>query len=45
MVKLQIDLNSEEDKIVTLYKVIKGYKTKEIAVKQIIKEFKSKVKI
>lgn len=45
MVKLQIDLDEQENKIVELCRVIRGYKTKEIAVKQIIREFKPKLKI
>lgn len=45
MVKLQIDLSEEENKIVEVFKAIKGFETKEETVKQIIKEFKPKLKI
>jgi len=45
MVKLQIDLSEEENKIVEIYKAVKRYETKEETVKQIIREFKPKLKI
>lgn len=45
MVKIQIDLTEEENKIVTLYKVLKNFETKEEAIKKIIKDFKPKLKI
>ena len=38
MVKLQIDLSEEEDKIVEVYKAENRLETKEITVKKIIKE-------
>ncbi|MBI2653058.1 hypothetical protein HYX00_06335 [Candidatus Woesearchaeota archaeon] len=45
MVLLQIDLSEEENKTVEVYKALKGFITKEEAVKNIIKEFKPKLKI
>ena len=45
MVKLQIDLSEQENKIVEVYKALKGFETKEETVKRIIKEFKTKLKI
>ena len=38
MVKLQIDLSEQENKIVEVYKALKGFETKEETVKRIIKE-------
>lgn len=40
MVKLQIDLNEEENKIVEVEKALKGYETKEETVKKIIQAHK-----
>ncbi|MDP3766022.1 MAG: DUF2683 family protein [Nanoarchaeota archaeon] len=45
MVLVQIDLSEEENKIVEVYKALKGFVTKEETIKQIIKEFKNKLKI
>ena len=45
MVKLQIDLSEEENKIVEVYKAVKQLETKEDTVKQIIREFKPKIKL
>ena len=40
MVMIQIDLSSEEDKIISLYKIQNNLETKETAVKEIIKKSK-----
>ena len=45
MVKIQIDLTEEENKIVEVFKALKGFETNEEIVKEIIKEFKPKIKI
>ena len=45
MVQVQIDLSEDENKIVEVYKALKGIATKEETIKQIIKEFKSKIKL
>ena len=44
MVKIQINLSEEENKIVELHKTLKNFVTKEEAIKSIIKEFKPKIK-
>ncbi len=43
MAKIQIDLSDVEDKIVEAYKLVYGLKTKQEAVKQMIKHFKVKI--
>ncbi len=43
MTKIQIDLSETEDKIVEAYKLVYGLKTKEEAIKQMIKYFKVKI--
>jgi len=40
MVKILIDLSKEEDKIVEVYKLVNDLKTKQEAIKQIIKYFR-----
>ena len=40
MVKIQIDLSKEEDKIVEIYKLVNNLKTKQEAVKHMVKYFK-----
>jgi hypothetical protein len=44
MVKIQIDLSSEEDKTVEVYKLVNNLNTKEAAIKQMIKYFKADIK-
>lgn len=44
MVKIQIDLSKEEDKIVEIFKLINDFKTKEEAIKKIIKHFEVKIR-
>ncbi len=39
MVKIQIDLSNEEDKIVEIYKLVNNLKTKQDAIKMMIKYF------
>lgn len=39
MVKIQLDLSEEEDKIVEVYKLVNNLKTKQEAIKSIIKYF------
>jgi len=43
MTKIQIDLSEVEDKIVEAYKLVYDLKTKEEAIKQMIKYFKVKI--
>lgn len=44
MVKIQIDLSEEEDKIVEIYKLVHNLKTKEEAIKQMVCYFKADIK-
>jgi len=44
LVKLQVDLSEEEDKIVEIYKLVNDLKTKQDAVKQMIRYFKADIK-
>lgn len=44
MVKIQLDLSKEEDKLVEVYKLVNGLKTKQEAIKQMIKYFKVDIK-
>jgi len=44
MAKIQIDLSKEEDKIVEVYKLVHDLKTKQDAIKQMIRYFKADIK-
>ena len=44
MVKIQIDLSKEEDKIVEVYKLVNDLNTKQDAIKQMIRYFKVEIK-
>ncbi|HIH25852.1 DUF2683 family protein [Candidatus Woesearchaeota archaeon] len=44
MTKIQIDLDIEEDKTVEIYKLVNNLKTKQEAIKKMIKYFKAEVK-
>lgn len=44
MVKIQIDLSEDEDKIVEIYKLANNLKTKQVAIKKMIKYFKVDIK-
>jgi hypothetical protein len=44
MVKIQIDLSEEEDRIVEIYKLTSRLKTKQEAIKKMIKYFDAEVK-
>ena len=44
MTKIQIDLDAEEDKIVEIYKLVNDLKTKEQAIKKMVKYFKAEIK-
>lgn len=44
MVKIQIDLNEEQDRNVELYKIANRLKTKEEAIKSMIEHFKVDIK-
>lgn len=44
MVKIQIDLSDEEDKIVEVYKLVKNLKTKQDAIKQMVQYFEAEIK-
>lgn len=43
MTKIQIDLSETEDKLVEIYKLVHGLKTKQEAIKQMIRYFKVKI--
>ena len=43
MPKIQINLSETEDKIVDAYKLVYGLKTKELAIRKMIKFFKVKI--
>lgn len=43
MTKIQIDLSTNEDKLVEVYKLVHNLKTKEEAIKQMIRYFKVKI--
>jgi hypothetical protein len=43
MTKIQIDLSEAEDKIVEVYKLVHNLKTKEEAIKQMVRFFKVKI--
>ena len=43
MVKIQLDLSHEEDKIVEIYKLAHDLQTKETAIKLMIKFFKARI--
>ncbi len=45
MVMIQIDLSEEENKIVNIVKSVKGFITKEEAIKYIIKQFKPSLRL
>lgn len=44
MTKIQIDLDKEEDKIVEVYKIVNDLKTKEEAIKKMVRYFKAEIK-
>lgn len=44
MVKIQIDLSPEEDRIVEIYKLSNKQKTKQDAIKKMIKHFEVSIK-
>jgi flavoprotein len=44
MAKMQIDLSKEEDKIVEVYKLVHDLKTKQDAIKQMIRYFEAEIK-
>ncbi len=44
MVKIQIDLSEEEDKIVEIYKLVHNLTTKQDAIKNMVKYFKAEIK-
>ena len=44
MAKIQVDLSNEEDKIVEIYKLVHDLKTKQEAIKQMIRYFEAEVK-
>ena len=43
MTKIQIDLSEEEDKIVEIYKLVNNLKTKQEAIKKMVKYFKAEI--
>jgi hypothetical protein len=43
MVKILIDLSKEEDRIVEIYKLVNNLKTKQEAVKEMVKFFEAEV--
>ncbi len=44
MVKILIDLSEEEDKVVEVFKVVNGLKTKQDAIKKMVKYFEVDIK-
>ncbi|MFC1937996.1 hypothetical protein ACFLWY_05530 [Chloroflexota bacterium] len=44
MAKIQIDLSKEEDKIVEVYKLVHDLKSKQDAIKQMIRYFEAEIK-
>ncbi len=44
MVKIQIDLDKEEDKIVEVYKLVNDLKTKQEAIKKMVRYFRAEIK-
>ncbi len=44
MTKIQIDLDEEEDRIVEIYKLVNNLKTKQEAVKKMVRYFNAEVK-
>ncbi len=44
MTKIQINLDNEEDKAVEIYKLVNNLKTKEEAIKKMIRYFKAEIK-
>ena len=44
MPKIQIELSDEEDKIVEIYKLVNNLKTKQEAIKKMVKYFKAEIK-
>ncbi len=44
MVKIQVDLDKEEDKTVEIFKLVNSLKTKQEAIKKMIKYFKADIK-
>ncbi len=44
MVKIQIDLSPEEDRIVEIYKLSNNFKTKQEAIKKMLEYFQVEIK-
>lgn len=44
MVKIQIDLSAEEDKIADVYKLVNNLKTKQESIKAMIRHFSVEIK-
>jgi len=44
MTKIQIDLDEEEDRIVEIYKLVNNLKTKQEAIKKMVRYFKADIK-
>ena len=44
MTKIQIDLDEEESKIVEIYKLVNNLKTKQEAIKKMVRYFKADIK-
>jgi len=44
MTKIQIDLSEEEDRIVEIYKLVNNLKTKQEAIKKMVRYFKADIK-
>lgn len=44
MVKIQIDLDDEEDRVVEIYKLVNNLKTKQEAIKKMVRYFEAEVK-
>ena len=44
MVKILVNLSTEEDKVVEVYKIVNGLKTKQEAIKQMVQYFEADIK-
>jgi len=44
MVKIQIDLSEDEDKIVEIYKLVNDFNTKQDAIKDMVQYFEVKIR-
>jgi|TARA_Y100000034_G_scaffold37533_1_gene46133 hypothetical protein len=43
MVRIQIDLDNEENKVAVIYKALNGFRTKELAIKDLIRTYGKRI--